>query len=130
MKQMSVLIVVAILGLVLWALPAGAEKIRLTDAEIDGIAGGISVVSLVAPPVGSPVFNCCAQVGLNAFGELMPLNGGVALGVLTTPINPTISSNVGLSASGALPGALTASGGVTGPKGLFVIMGPFVIPIP
>ncbi len=40
MKKVSVLILVAILGIVLWALPAGAEKIRLSDAQLDEIAAG------------------------------------------------------------------------------------------
>jgi hypothetical protein len=130
MKKLSVLILVTILGLVLWALPAGAEKIRLTDAELDGIAAGIPGVTLFVPPAGSPVVKCCAYVELTATGGLMPLTGGVSLSATTIPINPTLVTIVGLHATGPLPGVFVAEGGVFAPKGLFVPIGPFTIPIP
>ncbi len=53
MKKLSVLILVATLGLVLWALPAGAEKIRLTDAELDGITAGVPCGLICVPPPSS-----------------------------------------------------------------------------
>ena len=49
MKKLSVLILIAILGVVLWALPVGAEKIRLSDVELDGIAAGV-VLNIPPPP--------------------------------------------------------------------------------
>ncbi len=131
MKKLSVLILVAILGAALLALPAGAEKIRLTDAEMDGITAGILPgVSLIAPPMTSPVWKCCARVGLEAFGGLMPLTGNVHLGVSTIPINPTISSGVSLNATGLVPGGFGTNGFVFGPNGLLVTLPPFSIPIP
>jgi len=40
MKRLSVLILVVVFGLVGWALPAGAEKVRLTDDQMDNVAAG------------------------------------------------------------------------------------------
>jgi hypothetical protein len=53
MKKLSVLIFIAILGVVLWALPAGAEKIRLSDAELDGITAGFVCGLICVPPPSS-----------------------------------------------------------------------------
>jgi hypothetical protein len=130
MKKLSVLFLIAILGIVVWALPAGAEKIRMTDAELDGIAAGIPGVSLTVPPLSSPIWNCCARVSLIAAGGLMPLNGTVQLAVSAIPINPTLDVSVALNATGTLPGIFNAGGFVSGPKGLVVPIGPFVISIP
>ncbi len=129
MKKLSVLMLIVALCLVGWALPASAEKIRLTDAELDGITAGFPLV-LEVPPVGSPVWNCCAQVTLSANGSLMPLLGSVGLSLQTIPINPTIRSVVSLNASGAVPGIFSAGGSVFGPKGLVVPLPIFVLPIP
>ncbi len=129
MKKLSILFLIAVLGIVLWALPAGAEKIRLTDAELDGITAGVPALILVVPPVGSPVWNCCARTQLGAVGGLMPLNGTVSLSVVTIPINPKILTAVGLSASGTVPGIFFATGSILTPSGP-ISLGPFGIPIP
>ncbi len=47
MKKLRILI--TMLGVVLWVLPAGAEKIRLTDAEMDGITAGVTGVFVLPP---------------------------------------------------------------------------------
>ncbi len=127
MKKLSVLFLIAILGIVLWALPAGAEKIRLTDAELDGITGGAQIS---VPPLTSPLYQCCAQVLLVANGGLMPVNGNVSLAVTTMPLK-SIESDVRLSGAASVPGNLTIFPGfVLGPKGLAVPLPGFIIPIP
>jgi hypothetical protein len=50
MKQFSVFLLITALCLVGWVLPAGAEKIRLTDAEMDGIMAGAPPPPLVTVP--------------------------------------------------------------------------------
>ncbi len=40
MKKVSVLILIAIIGVAGWVLPAGAQKIRLTDDQLDEIMAG------------------------------------------------------------------------------------------
>ncbi len=40
MKKLSVLMLITMLGIILWVLPAGAEKIRLSDAQLDEITAG------------------------------------------------------------------------------------------
>ncbi len=83
MKKLSVFCLIAILGIVLWALPAGAEKIRMTDAELDGITAG------VPPPPPFPCGQVCvpfdktggvAGAGISAFGNLAGLTGTFAAG--------------------------------------------------
>jgi hypothetical protein len=41
MKRLSVLLLVAVLALVGWALPAGAEKVRLTEDQMDNVSAGL-----------------------------------------------------------------------------------------
>ncbi len=53
MKRLSVFILIAALCLLGWALPAGAEKIRLTDAEMDGITAGVVCGLICVPPPSS-----------------------------------------------------------------------------
>ncbi len=72
MKKLSAFILIAILGLVLWALPAGAEKIRMTDAELDGIAAGAPCGLICVPPPSS--VNGIVNANVNAF---LRLNAGV-----------------------------------------------------
>ena len=43
MKRLSVLLLVAVLALVGWALPAGAEKVRLTEDQMDNVSAGFQV---------------------------------------------------------------------------------------
>jgi hypothetical protein len=40
MKRLSVLILIVAFAVVGWVLPAGAEKIRLTDDQMDNVAAG------------------------------------------------------------------------------------------
>jgi hypothetical protein len=73
MKKLSALILVAILGIVFWALPAGAEKIRLSDAEMDGITAGtvgFPCGQVCIPPPNS--LTGIVEAGINAFGGLAP----------------------------------------------------------
>ncbi len=128
MKKLSVLIVVAILGIVLWALPAGAEKVRMSDSELDGIAAGIPGVKLNIPPP-SPVA-CCVNLFLAALGLPKPPLGDLSLNLTTIPMNPTIKSNVVLSATGMVPGSLLVGGSISGPKGISVPIPGFFLPIP
>jgi hypothetical protein len=77
MKKLSVLILIAILGMVLWALPAGAEKIRMTDAELDGITAGNNLITcelLVHVPPPSSVGGI-ASAGICAGGTPSPPHG-------------------------------------------------------
>ncbi len=68
MKKLSVLFLIAILGIVLWALPVGAEKIRLTDAELDGITAGVvpSLFEITVPPPDS--IRCCVEAFFSVAG--------------------------------------------------------------
>jgi hypothetical protein len=130
MKKLSVLILVAILGLVLWALPAGAEKIRLTDAELDGIAAGFLLQ--IMPPTPIP---CCVfldAVGAGVLGPGPGLAGGLVLSSIIVPtgtIGPArVSATVEGTASKPL-GIATGSvfGAAVGPKGAAV---PFLFSFP
>jgi hypothetical protein len=93
MKKLSVLIVVAILGIVLWALPAGAEKIRLTDAELDGITAGFAL--MIPPPTS---LQCCVDLVAIGFGGMTvgpPISivaGNLTLGLSLW--NPALFVNV------------------------------------
>ncbi len=82
MKKLSVLFLIAILGLGGWALPAGAEKIRLTDAELDGITAGNFTLPCISPlcvPPPDSVKNI-VRAGVGTEGTLMPLMGVFSAG--------------------------------------------------
>ncbi len=51
MKKVNALILIAILGVVGWALPAGAEKIRLTDDQLDEIMAGADNKGVVSSSI-------------------------------------------------------------------------------
>lgn len=122
MKKLSVLFLIAILGVVLGALPAGAEKIRMTDAELDGISAGlIPAVQLTLPPKGSPAL-CCVNVMLGAGGFAMPPTGMVFLDIWTKPGNPDPVGGVEihLESSGMVPGSIHAGGTIKAPGGISV----------
>ncbi len=81
MKKLSVLCLIAILGFMVWALPAGAEKIRMTDAELDGVTAGsfpIPCGQVCVPPPDS--VKGIVTAGVNAQGMLMPLMGEFSAG--------------------------------------------------
>ncbi len=83
MKKLSLLNFVAILGIVLWALPAGAEKIRLTDAELDEItAGNLFPCGQVCVPIekGGGVAGAGIAAGGGFLGSGLPLTGFFAAG--------------------------------------------------
>ncbi len=97
MKKLSVLFLIAIFGIVLWALPVGAEKIRLTDAELDGItagAVGFPCGQVCVPPPNS--LKGIVEAGLFASGGLMGgPHGTFAAGggtMLAGPIGATIEA--------------------------------------
>ncbi len=129
MKKLSVLCLIAAFGLVLWALPAGAEKIRMTDAELDGITAGFS---FGIPPPAS--IACC--VLLNAVGMGVVVGGpppfalatgalGLGVAVPTGTIGP---AGVSIALDGLVekPPVIvigTAGGGAFGPKGVSVPFG-------
>ncbi len=122
MKGLSAIIVIAALCLVAWALPAGAEKIRLTDAEMDGIMAG---ASLNIPPPSS--VGCCLNVFLSAVGGAMPPMGSLLLDICTIPgtcnhnNDPGIGGvNIMLNAFGMVPGGVGVGGTIAAPKGIVV----------
>jgi hypothetical protein len=83
MKKLSVLILIAILGIVLWALPAGAEKIRLSDAQLDEItAGQLFPCGQVCVPLSKG--GGVAGAGIDAWGAFLgsglPLTGSFEAG--------------------------------------------------
>jgi hypothetical protein len=115
MKKLGALFLIAILAIVLWALPAGAEKIRLTDAEMDGITAGFvfmtpaslaNIVSLTAIGVG------VAGPG-SASGSLTLL-----LTILTHPVVTGTASGAASSPPPAASGVVSLV--VQGPNGLIV----------
>ncbi len=125
MKKLSVLFLIAILGIVLWALPARAEKIRMTDAEMDGITAG---ASLAIPPPAS--VTCCAHVFLSAVGSLMPPTGSLSLVVMTLGGKTIGGVNVNLNPFGSVPGGVGVGGIIAGPKGTVVPIPGLFLPIP
>jgi hypothetical protein len=80
MKRLSVFILIGAIALVGWALPAGAEKIRLTDAELDAITAGVPppLIMLSVPPPSSVAG--IANAFLNVFGTPSPPLGLFELG--------------------------------------------------
>jgi hypothetical protein len=126
MKKLSVLFLIAILGIVLWVLPAGAEKIRLTDAELDGITAGV-IVFTVPPPAS---IACCVSLVFTGIGTAIgppPVafaSGSLSLGI-TVPTGIADGAGVGVGATGiAANPPRTAigmlSGVAFGPKGAAV----------
>ncbi len=111
MKKLSVLFLIAILGLGGWALPAGAEKIRLTDAEMDGITAGSNgnpfpcISPLCVPPPTS--IACCAFAGIafggGAAGSGPPLNGFFSAGGGSPLPRPLQTALAGIMAEGMTP---------------------------
>jgi hypothetical protein len=107
MKKVSVLILIAILGVVGWTLPAGAEKIRMTDAELDGIAAGNGFpCGQVCIPMNKT--GGVAGAGIAASGGLGPLHGTFLAGG-AAPLAGGISANI------------SASGHLSSPTGQFTI---------
>ncbi len=83
MKKLRLLSFVAVLGAVLWALPAGAEKIRLTDAQLDEItAGQLFPCDQVCVPLskGGGVAGAGIAAGGGFLGSGLPLTGFFAAG--------------------------------------------------
>ncbi len=115
MKRFSVFILIAALCLVGWALPASAEKIRLTDAEMDGITAG---ASLNIPPPSSVA--CCVNLFLSAVGSAMPPNGSLLLTLWTKGGDTIGGVNINLNAFGMVPGGVGVGGSIMGPKGTVV----------
>jgi hypothetical protein len=76
MKKLSILI--AILGIAFWVLPAGAEKVRLTDAQMDGITAGTTCGQICVPPPSS--VNGIVNAFVNASGSPSPPMGRFELG--------------------------------------------------
>ncbi len=133
MKKLSVLFLIAILGIVLWALPAGAEKIRLTDAELDGITAGL-IVFTVPPPTS---IACCVGLSFVGLGTAIgppPVAVGTGTLVLSivVPTGSAGAAGVGVTGTGAAinppPSAFaTLVGAAFGPKGAAV---PFLFTFP
>ncbi len=123
MKRLSVFILIAALCLVGWALPVGAEKIRLTDAEMDGITAGRAGVGLTIPPPA--LIGCCVHLMLNAVGGAMPPMGGLALDLWTKPgmPDPVPGVNIMLNATGMASmghGNIGVAGTIMTPGGISV----------
>jgi hypothetical protein len=76
MKRLWVFILIAVFGLVGWALPAGAEKVRLSDAQLDEITAGGCLICV--PPPNS--LNGIANAFINASGMPSPPWGMFDLG--------------------------------------------------
>ncbi len=131
MKKVSVLCLIAILGFVLWALPAGAEKIRLTDAELDGITAGkvaTGTFTFTIPPPTS--IECCVRLGAVGMGvAVTPPPSTLATGSLSlatfVPIGMSDGAGVNVGLIGSLqkpPGVMIGQifGSAAGPKGAVV----------
>jgi hypothetical protein len=110
MKKPSILFLIAILGVFLWALPAGAEKIRLSDAEMDGITAG--TISFPCGQVCIPPPNSLSGIvgaGINAFGHLSAPTG-------------TFEAGGGTPLAGGVSAQISASGHLSSPTGNFQII--------
>jgi hypothetical protein len=79
MKKMSILILITVLGIGGWALPAGAEKIRLTDVQLDEITAG-SFYPCGQVCVSFSKTGDAAGAGINATGGLTPPQGNFMAG--------------------------------------------------
>ncbi len=132
MKKVSVLFLIAILGIALWALPAWAEKIRMTDAELDGVAAGFFFT--IPPPTS---IACCVNLLATGMGTVVnapPIalaTGNVSL-VVGVPIGKIGGAGVNAGLTGFtqnLPPTANGSvvGDAIGPKGAVV---PFVFVFP
>jgi hypothetical protein len=124
MKKLSVLFLIAMLGIVLWALPAGAEKIRLTDAELDGITAGFVFTTPAS-------IACCVLLSATGGGGAIggPPPFALATGALTLAVQvPTgtigpAGVSIGLDGLVQKPPVImigTVGGGAFGPKGVSV----------
>ncbi len=64
MKTAPVLVLIVLVGVLGWALPAGAEKAVLTDAELDGISAGAAAPAFPAIDVAIPFFAARGELRL------------------------------------------------------------------
>ena len=126
MKRLSVLLLIAVLALVGWALPAGAEKVRLTEDQMDNVSAGL--IGWDFPRTfdisrgfdwgigtGGGGFNQMSQPGNGTGGAGVGVHGGVFL-QLPCQKNPAVL---------CLGGGGGASAGVgAGPLGVTSVGGP------
>ncbi len=124
MKRLSVLILVAVLALVGWVLPAGAEKVRLTEDQMDTVsAAGFTLPSFTFPstlPVDKS-FGADFSFGDTFFGA-----GGGAMGFVKVPGETSLLSMGGGGGGGGFFGPWGAMGGGGGSITLFNATGPIV----
>jgi len=91
MKRVSVLILVAALAFVGWALPAGAEKVRLTEDQMDNVSAGINFHWPTTLPVDKSFgFDWGIGTGMD----------NVAAGLTSSQSNGTGGVGVGAQANG------------------------------
>jgi hypothetical protein len=65
MKTTSTLVLIVLIGVLGWALPAGAEKALLTDTQLDQISAGTPASP--TPCMGAP--DVCAKEAAKVSGE-------------------------------------------------------------
>ncbi len=68
MKTAPALVLIVLIALLGWALPAGAEKAPLTDAQLDDVSAGCYAFSPVCVP-GAPM----VWLGARLFGGVAPV---------------------------------------------------------
>ena len=115
MKRLSVLLLIAVLALVGWALPAGAEKVRLTEDQMDTVSAGFEVP-------GFPVDKSFDIGGQRTFPQLHGLvgdfqgNATVQAPCMTAPSLLCLQTDAGVGAGfGGSPAFVSSA--ISGPLG-------------
>ncbi len=88
MKTAPVLVLIVLVGVLGWALPAGAEKAVLTDAELDGISAGAAAPAFPAVDVAIPFFAARGELRLTLVPS--PMYGYLAFGLMLGPLDLAI----------------------------------------
>jgi hypothetical protein len=110
MKKVSVLILVAILGVVGWALPAGAGKMRLTDDQLDEIMAGAKNKGTV----NSSIVGDNAGGHWAAFGQPAELVFCLTVPSGKCPTPKVVEGNASANASNTTNGNVANSSSYTG----------------
>jgi hypothetical protein len=115
MKRVSVVILVAVLGLVGWALPAGAEKVRLTEDQMDNVSAGLTM----SPGFTVPGFPVDKSFDFTATRDFPSLFGVTGDAMANTFVQAPCKSAPSLLCMGSEAGV----GTMLGPFGAYVMGG-------
>ena len=113
MKWLSVFILIVAFAVVGWALPAGAEKVRLTDDQMDNVSAGKGLWDGINLPFGGG--GCLGPMcGLGSASLIIPTKfnpihlGGEGSGHLMGPVDLRAegSGHLDINPGGGTPGGI------------------------